>query len=79
MVCFNGPGNPRPIVEAPADRGRDPAGLAGGTGYRFSAQTDERNPLLVHYRLWIQGGRMPCEEIQAMANDIRDPIKAELK
>jgi hypothetical protein len=80
-VCFNHPGNPKPIVEARAGRNcdRDPAGPVGGVGYRFSAQSDEHNPLFVHYRLWIQGGRMPSEEIQSMANDYLEPIKTEVK
>jgi hypothetical protein len=50
-----------------------------GIGYRFSAQLDRQNPLQVHYRLWIQGGRMPSEEIQSMANDFAEPIAIAVK
>jgi hypothetical protein len=48
-------------------------------GYAFSAQLENGNPLQVRYRLWIQGGRMPTEEIQAMLNDFLDPIKIDVK
>jgi hypothetical protein len=80
-VCFNSPSNPKPLVEERADRNRDcgPTGLVEGIGYRFSAQLDERNPLLIHYRLWIQGGRMPSEEIQSMADDFVEPITIAVK
>jgi hypothetical protein len=78
-ACFNDPGNPKPLTEEAAnrDRNRRPAGLVRGTGYNFSAECDAGHSLLVHYRLWIQGGRMPPEEIQAMSNDFAEPVKSQ--
>jgi hypothetical protein len=69
-VCFNHPDNPRPI-----DESVDQGGLVRGIGYGFAAEFDERNPLFVHYRLWIQEGEMPSDEIQSMSNDFLQPIK----
>lgn len=76
-VCINHPNNPQPRPEPPADRG--PNGPGREIGYTFAAELSDRNPLLVHYRLWIQGGRMPAEEIQALANDFVRPIQIEVK
>jgi hypothetical protein len=83
-VCFNHPGNPKPLAEEAAGREQHEEGSGGSgpvatVGYAFSAQLDDAHPLLVQYRLWIQGGRMPLEEIQSMSNDYREPIKIELK
>ena len=80
-ACFNHPGNPKPLAEEPVNRDRDrgPTGLVRGIGYNFSAECDQRDSLLVHYRLWIQGGRMPSEEIQAVSDDFLDPVKIEVK
>ena len=80
-ACFNHPGNPEPPAEESADRNRDrgATGLVRGVGYNFSAECDARHSLLVHYRLWIQGGRMPSEEIQSMSDDFLEPIKIEVK
>jgi hypothetical protein len=80
-ACFNHPSNPKPRAaeSAKQDPNRDPAGPVRGTGYSFSAECDPVNSLLVHYRLWIQGGRMPSEEIQSMADDFLDPVKIEVK
>jgi hypothetical protein len=79
-VCFNHPDNPKPTeapIALPRDRG--PTVAARGIGYNFSAECDERHPLLVHYRLWIQGGRMPAEEIQSLSDDFLDPVQIEVK
>jgi hypothetical protein len=80
-ACFNHPGNPKPLAEESAhrDRGRGPDGRVRGVGYNFSAQCDQRSSLLVHYRLWIQGGRMPAEEIQSMSDDFLESVKIEVK
>ena len=83
-VCVNHPSNPPPTVAeaAPRDRVPGPAdrsGLVPGVGYSFSAECNEQKPLLVHYRLWIQGGAMPVEEIQSLANDFVEPIEIVVK
>jgi hypothetical protein len=80
-ACFNHSANPKPLAEESADRDRDrgPAGLVRGVGYNFSAECDDRHSLSVHYRLWIQGGRMPSEEIQSMSDDFLEPVKIEVK
>ena len=83
-VCFNHSSNPKPLAEESAERSR-PAENSGGNGrvpavgYAFSAQLEDGNPLQVRYRLWIQGGRMPTEEIQAMSNDFLAPINIDVK
>ena len=78
-ACFNHPGNPKPLVEEAVDRisDRGPAGSSLGVGYNFSADCDKGSSLLVHYRLWIQGGRMPTEEIQSLSDDFVEPVKIE--
>lgn len=83
-VCFNHPGNPQPcaVETAPRDRVPGPTGASGlvpGIGYNFAAACEEQKPLLVHYRLWIQGGSMPAEEIQSLANDFLEPIEIAVK
>lgn len=70
-VCFNHPSNPEPLIDESADR----SGIGRGIGYGFSAEFDERNPLTVHYRLWIQEGEMPMGEIRSMSNDFLEPIR----
>jgi hypothetical protein len=79
-VCFNHPTNPKPLVDEAADRcrvpvGLDRSGLVPGIGYGFSAEFDERDPLAMHYRLWIQEGEMPLEDMRSMSNDFLQPIK----
>jgi len=84
-ACFNHPANPKPLaagttypwsaVEPVSDRGSTGSSL--GVEYNFSADCDQRRPLLVHYRLWIQGGRMPSEEIQSLSDDFVEPVKIE--
>lgn len=70
-VCFNHPSNPKPHADG------NPT--VGGIGYRFSATFDERQPLRVHYRLWIQGGTMSPEEIQSLSDDFREPVEVQVK
>lgn len=82
-VCFNHADNPRPSSESSAPRNDGPAegGRAGampGVGYSFSTQIDRKNPLLVHYLLWIQAGRMSSQDIQAMSNNFVDPVTIEV-
>ena len=83
-VCVNHPSNPKPCAAESAQRDRvsgpsDRGGLMPGVGYSFSADGTEQKPLRVHYRLWIQGGSMPVEEIQSLANDVCDPIEIAVK
>jgi hypothetical protein len=83
-VCFNHPSNPKPLTNGPVDRNRpvgdsDGSGRIHALGYAFTARLEEANPLQVRYRLWIQGGRMPTEEIQAMSTDFLEPIKIDVK
>jgi hypothetical protein len=80
-ACFDHSGNPQPLAEGATDRAGDlgPAGPSLGVGYDFSAACDGRSPLLVHYRFWIQGGRMPAEEIQSLSDDFVEPVEIELK
>jgi hypothetical protein len=72
VVCFNRANNPKPLVDGPGPRD-------ASVGFRFSAHVDEDHPLVVQYRLWIQGGRMPAEEIQSMADDFIEPVGVEAK
>ena len=83
-VCFNHPHNPKPRVETPTGQGStgpksSGSGPARAVGYTFSAQLAAPSPLVVHYRLWVQGGRMPTEEIQSMSDDFVDPIQMSAK
>ena len=83
-VCFNHPNNPKPHRATVSDpkaissqSGRSK--VVGEIGYSFSADFASPNPLVVHYGLWIQGGTMSSDEIQAMSDDFRDPITIEAK
>jgi hypothetical protein len=83
VVCVNDPSNPPTLNQSAQPAGAtEPAvrnGAAPDTGYRFSAECTAQKPLQVHYRLWIQGGRMPTEEIESLSNDFLDPIRIEVK
>jgi len=81
VVCFNHPDNPKPRVEdsAPYRLGGGSAETVSTLGYGFTSDVDERTPLLVHYRMWIQEGRMPTEELQALSHDFLQPIHVEAK
>jgi len=78
-VCVNNSSNPPPLKQSALPAGAtEPAirnGAAPEIGYRFSAAFTAPKPLQVHYRLWIQGGRMPTEEIESVANDFLEPIR----
>jgi len=82
-VCINDSSNPPPLNQSAQPVGAAEQavfnGAAPGIGYRFSAQCAAQKPLQVHYRLWIQGGRMPTEEIESLSNDFLDPIRVEVK
>ncbi len=82
-VCISQSGNPPPPKQSAQPAG--PSGAAARTGappeigFRFSAECTAQKPLQVHYRLWIQGGRMPTEEIASLANDLLEPIRIEVE
>lgn len=80
VACFNHPANPKPLAEEAVERvfDRGPTGSSLGVGYNFSAACDQGSSLLVHYRLWIQGGRMPAEEIQSLSDAFVDPVRIEV-
>jgi hypothetical protein len=78
--CINHPSNPKPLAEDTVDRGKTAEqlgqlGRAHSVGFSFPAELKDQRPLQVRYRMWIQGGKMPTEEIEAMARDFVDPIK----
>jgi hypothetical protein len=83
VVCVNHPSNPPPPGPSAQPAGAaEPAVRSGATpeiGYSFSAECTDQKPLQVHYRLWIQGGRMPAEEIESLSDDFREPILIEVK
>ena len=82
-VCISQSGNPPPQeLSAPPAGPAGPAARNGPPpeiGYRFSAECSEQKPLQVHYRVWIQGGRMPTAEIESLANDFLEPIRIEVE
>ena len=82
-VCISQSGNPPPPKKSAQPAGTSgPAARSGSPpeiGYRFSAECTAQKPLQVHYRLWIQGGRMPTEDIEALANDFLEPIRIEVE
>jgi hypothetical protein len=81
-VCINQSSNLSPPKQSvPLSGALVPAvqnGAVPEIGYRFSAECAVKKPLQVHYRLWIQGGRMPTEDIEALANDFLEPIRIEV-
>ena len=82
-VCITQSSNPPPSKpSAQPVSAAQPAvrsGSAPEIGYRFSAECTAKKPLQVHYQLWIQGGRMPTEEIESLANDFLEPIRIEVE
>lgn len=74
-VCFNHPANPRPVPPAKPSPGKTPSAI----GWRFAADLAPGSALFVQYRLWIQGGTMPTEEIEAMTRDWLEPVRIEVK
>jgi hypothetical protein len=82
-VCISQSGNPPPPNQSAQPAGASgPAARSGSPpeiGYRFSAECTAQKPLQVHYRLWIQGGRMPTAEIESLSNDFLEPIRIEVE
>jgi hypothetical protein len=82
-VCVNHPSNPVSLgPSVPRAGAAEPVVHSGGVpeiGYSFSAECAAQKPLLVHYRLWIQGGNMPTEEIQSLSNGFLESIQIEGK
>jgi hypothetical protein len=73
-ACFDHPDNPRP----PSARSPRRAPIHQ-IGYGLAAQIDRGNPLVFHYRLWVQGGRMSSEDIRSMSADFLHPIEIEVE
>lgn len=77
-VCFNHPRNPPPADDSRAQRGvlnpLHEGERLPGIQYAFSAEADPTKPQVVHYRLWIQDGRMAPEDIDAMSKDFVEPV-----
>lgn len=51
----------------------------GRFGSYFEFTVDERKPLTVNYRLWLQDGLMKPDDIAALSHDFVEPVKVTLQ
>jgi hypothetical protein len=70
-VYLDRPENPKEARFSERDYGR--------FGSYFVYDLDEKKPLLVRYRLWLQEGPMKLEQIQRLSTDFVEPVKVEVK